>query len=48
MKAPNPKIQIPGKLQVPSFKLLFVLALSDWNLLGAWNLGFGASKWFTI
>ncbi len=44
MKAPNPKNQIPKKLQVQSSKaasLPQVLEFEVWDFFGAWGLGFG-------
>jgi hypothetical protein len=42
---PKPKLQIPGKLQTPNFKWAMrnsCLGFEDWDLIGAWMLGFGA------
>ena len=44
MKTPNPKIQIPKKLQVQSSKAVSlpqVLEFEVWDFFGAWGLGFG-------
>jgi hypothetical protein len=44
-KVPNPKFQIPRKLQIANSKVETTLVSSDgdWDFLGAWVLGFGIS-----
>ena len=44
MKAPNPKIQIPKKLQIPSSNMAVArrrLGFAAWDFSGPWCLGFG-------
>ena len=41
IKAPNPKLQAPKKLQIPSSKILVPHRFGNWNLFGIWDLGFG-------
>jgi hypothetical protein len=47
LKSPNPNLQAPEKLQLPSVKALelaaaVLLRFRDWSFLGAWSLEFGA------
>jgi hypothetical protein len=49
IKIPNPKFQIPKKLQAPNPNFsVSRLVLETWDFFGAWDLGFGISEWFAI
>ena len=45
MKAPNPKIQIPKKLQIQSSNMAVARrCFAAWDFSGAWCLGFGSEE----
>jgi hypothetical protein len=47
-KIPNPRSQVPKKLQTPSSKKreedAGLLEFGAWDLFGIWDLGFGISE----